>query len=71
MERLAHEAEGVAHKRWLVSDNAEEHIEQLRPYVELGFNHLVFHAPGNDQARFLKLYGSQVLPRIRERWGGR
>jgi coenzyme F420-dependent glucose-6-phosphate dehydrogenase len=69
MERLAQEAEGVAHKRWLVSDNAEEHIEQLRPYVELGFNHLVFHAPGNDQARFVKLYGSQILPQIRERWG--
>jgi coenzyme F420-dependent glucose-6-phosphate dehydrogenase len=69
MERLAHEVEAVAHKRWLVSDNPEEHIEQLRPYVELGFNHLVFHAPGNDQARFLKLYGSQILPRIRELWG--
>src|SRR4029077_14566962 len=47
MERLARDAEGFAHNRWLVSDNAEEHIEQLRPYVELGFNHLVFHAPGN------------------------
>ena len=47
----------------------EEHIEQLRPYLELGFNHLVFHAPGNDQSRFLQLYASQILPRIRERWG--
>jgi coenzyme F420-dependent glucose-6-phosphate dehydrogenase len=46
-------------------------MEQLRPYVELGFNHLVFHAPGNDQARFLKLYGSTILPRIRERWDRR
>lgn len=69
MERLAREAEGVAHRRWLVSNDPEEHLEQLRPYVELGFNHLVFHAPGNDQARFQELYGSQILPRIRERWG--
>jgi coenzyme F420-dependent glucose-6-phosphate dehydrogenase len=69
MERLAREVEGVAHRRWLVSSDPDEHIEQLRPYVELGFNHLVFHAPGNDQARFLKLYASQILPRIRERWG--
>jgi coenzyme F420-dependent glucose-6-phosphate dehydrogenase len=69
MERLAREVEGVAHRRWLVSSDPEEHIEQLRPYVELGFSHLVFHAPGNDQSRFLQLYASQILPRIRERWG--
>jgi len=71
MERLAREVEGVAHRRWLVSSDPDEHIEQLSPYVELGFNHLVFHSPGNDQARFLQLYASQILPRIRERWGNR
>jgi coenzyme F420-dependent glucose-6-phosphate dehydrogenase len=69
MERLAHGVEDVAYRRWLVSDDPDEHIEQLRPYIELGFNHLVFHAPGDDQARFLELYGSQILPRIRARWG--
>jgi len=71
MERRAREVESVAHRRWLVSSDPDEHLEQLRPYVELGFNHLVFHAPGNDQARFLKLYASQILPRIRDRWGNR
>ena len=69
MERRARDVEDVAYRRWLVSDNADEHLEQLQPYLDLGFNHLVFHAPGNDQARFLELYGSQILPRIRERWG--
>ena len=68
MERLAKTVEDVAHLRWLVSDDPDEHVEQLRPYLELGFNHLVFHAPGDGQARFLELYGSQILPRIRERW---
>jgi coenzyme F420-dependent glucose-6-phosphate dehydrogenase len=71
MERLAREVEGAAHRRWLVSSDPDEHIEQLRPYIELGFNHLVFHAPGNDQSRFLQLYASQILPRIRERWGSK
>jgi coenzyme F420-dependent glucose-6-phosphate dehydrogenase len=71
MERLARQVEGEAHRRWLVSSDPEEHLEQLRPYIELGFTHLVFHAPGNDQARFIKLYGSQILPRIRERWGSK
>ena len=71
MERLARAVEGDAHRRWLVSSDADEHIEQLRPYIELGFTHLVFHAPGNDQARFMKLYAEQILPRIREQWGSR
>lgn len=69
MERLAKTVEDVAHRRWLVSSDPDEHVEQLRPYLELGFTHLVFHAPGDDQARFLKLYASQILPRLRERWG--
>jgi len=68
MERLAKTVEDVAHRRWLVSNDPDEHIEQLRPYLELGFNHLVFHAPGDGQARFLELYGSQILPRIRKAW---
>jgi coenzyme F420-dependent glucose-6-phosphate dehydrogenase len=69
MERLARDVEDVAYRRWLVSDDPDEHLEQLRPYIELGFNHLVFHSPTDDQAKFLDLYGSQILPRIRERWG--
>ena len=56
-------------RRWLVSCDPDEHVEQLAPYLELGFRHLVFHHPGDDQARFLRLYAEQVLPRIRERWG--
>ena len=69
MERLAKTVEDVAHRRWLVSDDPDEHIEQLRPYLDLGFNHLVFHHPGDDQRRFLDLYGTQILPRIRKQWG--
>ncbi|TMC83582.1 MAG: glucose-6-phosphate dehydrogenase (coenzyme-F420) [Chloroflexi bacterium] len=69
MERLARTVEDVAHRRWLVASDPDEHIEQLRPYLDLGFNHLVFHSPGDGQARFLELYGAQILPRIRKRWG--
>jgi len=69
MERLAKTVEDVAHRRWLVSSDPEEHIEQLRPYLDLGFNHLVFHSPGDGQARFLELYGADILPRIRKLWG--
>lgn len=54
-----------AAKRWIVSDDPEEHVARIRPYLDLGFNHLVFHAPGEDQSRFLRLYSEQVLPRLR------
>lgn len=70
MERLADELPlDQAASRWIVSDDPDEHVERIRPYVELGFTHLVFHAPGPDQSRFLKLYGEQILPRLRDRWG--
>lgn len=58
-----------AAKRWIVSSDPDEHVERIRPYVELGFNHLVFHAPGEDQGRFLALYAEQVLPRLRAAFG--
>lgn len=70
MERLA-DALPVerAASRWIVSDDADEHVERINEYVDLGFTHLVFHAPGPDQRRFLDLYSADVLPRMRERWG--
>ncbi len=54
--------------RWIVSDDPEEMVEQIGSYVSLGFDHLVFHAPGPDQARFLKLFTEQVVPRLRRRF---
>jgi len=66
MERLA-DALPVerAASRWIVTNDAEEAVQRIGRYVELGFNHLVFHAPGPDQARFLKLFGEQLAPRLR------
>ena len=70
MERLASQLPiEQAATRWLVSDDPDEHVEQLRPYIELGFTHLVFHAPGNNQSRFINAYARDILPRLRERWG--
>ena len=69
MERRAEAVADQAHRRWLVSSDPEEHIEQIRPYIEYGFTHLIFHAPGDDQSRFLKLYSKEILPRLRQRWG--
>jgi len=58
-----------AASRWIVSSDPDEHVERLAETMGLGFTHLVFHAPGPDQQRFLDLYAEQVLPRLRARYG--
>lgn len=66
MERLADALpiDRVA-SRWIVSTDPEEIVQRVGRYVELGFNHLVFHAPAPDQGRFLKLFGERLAPRLR------
>lgn len=66
MEQLA-DALPVARaaSRFIVSSDPQDAVRRIGRYVELGFNHLVFHAPGPDQARFLKLFGEQLAPRLR------
>ncbi len=66
MERLADllPVERTA-KRWIVSNDPDEHVEKIMGYVAMGFRHLVFHGPGPDQERFLTLYAEHVLPRLR------
>jgi len=67
MQRLADElsVEQTA-RRFIVSTDPAEHVEQIKAYLDMGFNHLVFHAPGPDQEKFLRLYGEEILPRLRE-----
>jgi coenzyme F420-dependent glucose-6-phosphate dehydrogenase len=66
MERLADELpiEQVA-KRWIVASNPDDAVAQIRPYVEAGLNHLVFHGPGQNQGRFLDQFSEDVLPLLR------
>jgi coenzyme F420-dependent glucose-6-phosphate dehydrogenase len=55
--------------RWIVSTDPDEHVERIQSYIDLGFRHLVFHGPGADQERFIRLYGDEILPRLRARHG--
>ena len=66
MERLADELpiEQVA-KRWIVAADPDEAVAQIKPYVDAGFNHLVFHGPGHDQERFLSQFAEDLLPHLR------
>lgn len=53
-------------RRWIVSSDPAEVVEQIKPYVDAGFNHLVFHGPGHNQDRFLRNFSEQVVPGLRE-----
>ncbi|MDH3050159.1 glucose-6-phosphate dehydrogenase (coenzyme-F420) [Gordonia alkanivorans] len=67
MERLADELpiEQVA-KRWIVASDPDEAVEKVKFYTDAGLNHLVFHAPGHDQRRFLENFRRDLEPRLRK-----
>ena len=52
-------------KRWIVATDPDEVVELIKPYTAAGLNHLVFHAPGHDQRRFLELFRTHLEPRLR------
>jgi len=66
MERLADELpiEQVA-QRWIIASDPDEAVSQIKPYLDAGLNHLVFHGPGHDQERFLTQFADDVLPTLR------
>jgi coenzyme F420-dependent glucose-6-phosphate dehydrogenase len=51
--------------RWIVGSDPDEVVAGVKQYVDAGFTHLVFHAPGHDQRRFLQLFESDLAPRLR------
>jgi coenzyme F420-dependent glucose-6-phosphate dehydrogenase len=69
LERLADEHLDLAPSRFIVTTDPEEAVERILSYYELGFHHLVFHAPGDDQESFLRRFASDIAPRLRARAG--
>jgi coenzyme F420-dependent glucose-6-phosphate dehydrogenase len=51
--------------RWIVASDPDDAVAKIKPYVDAGLEHLVFHAPGEDQERFLAAFEEQVAPRLR------
>jgi coenzyme F420-dependent glucose-6-phosphate dehydrogenase len=47
------------------SGNAADHIKFAQQYIDLGFDHLIFHAPGPDQRAFIEGYARDVLQPLR------
>ena len=52
-------------KRWIVASDPDDAVAQVRQYTDAGLNHLVFHAPGHDQRRFLGNFSRDLAPRLR------
>jgi G6PDH family F420-dependent oxidoreductase len=50
-----------------ISADPEAHANFAQPYLELGFDQLIFHSPGPDQRAFIQGYGRDVLPMLRQR----
>jgi coenzyme F420-dependent glucose-6-phosphate dehydrogenase len=67
MERVADANIANAHTRFIVSNDPEDVAARIQPYVDLGFQDLVIHAPGHDQRRFLQQFSADVLPLLRAR----
>jgi coenzyme F420-dependent glucose-6-phosphate dehydrogenase len=51
--------------RWIVGSDPEETVGKIKEYLDAGFNHLVFHGPGQDQRRFLDQFERDLAPRLR------
>jgi coenzyme F420-dependent glucose-6-phosphate dehydrogenase len=52
------------------SADPDEHVKHARKYIDLGFDHLIFHCAGPDQQAFIEGYGRDVLPKLRARSKG-
>jgi coenzyme F420-dependent glucose-6-phosphate dehydrogenase len=62
--------DATVRRNWLISDDPAAHVALAEVYIQLGFTHLFFHHPGLDQPAFLRFYGEQVLPVLRQKYGG-
>ena len=67
MERVADANLDQAPSRFICSADPEEVVERIAVYVELGFEELLLHAPGEDQSRFLDQFSADVLPVLRDK----
>lgn len=46
------------------SSKADDHIQFARQFIELGFDHLIFHSARQDQRAFIETYSRDVIKRL-------
>lgn len=52
--------------RWVISADAETHVQALQELVDNGVTHVFIHSPQEDQNRVISFFGERVLPCVRE-----
>jgi TAT-translocated FGD2 family F420-dependent dehydrogenase len=69
IERRAVEANELAavHGNWTVSDDPKVHAAAIRRLFDAGVTQVYVHSPQVDQARAIRFFGDEVLPRLRDR----
>ena len=54
--------------RVLITPDLDEHIAYLQHFIDLGFGEIYVHNVGRDQEPFIKVYGDNVISKLR--WPG-
>lgn len=47
-----------------ISSNLQTHIDQIKAYIDLGFEKIILHNVNREQQLFIQTFGEQVLPRL-------
>ena len=51
--------------RMLISEDVDAHRDNIQRHLDLGFDRIYLHNAGRDQREFLRVFGSDVLPKLR------
>jgi coenzyme F420-dependent glucose-6-phosphate dehydrogenase len=54
-----------------ISADPAEHVKLVQKYIDMGFDHLIFHSAMPKQREFLEAYGREVLPKLRKKAQGK
>jgi TAT-translocated FGD2 family F420-dependent dehydrogenase len=53
-----------AYRTWVISDDPQVHLQALQRLIAGGVTHIFVQSPQADQAKVIRFYGEQVLPRL-------
>jgi coenzyme F420-dependent glucose-6-phosphate dehydrogenase len=51
--------------RMLISADPEDHRAYIQKFIDMGFDQVYLHNVGRDQARWIEVFGRDVLPKLR------
>ena len=50
--------------RMLISSDPEQHRAYIQKFLDIGFQQVYLHNVGRDQARWIEVFGREVLPKL-------